>query len=157
MFRIVAAASALSLSTLACAEPPPVAATGPVLLIAAGIGVTPYLAQLAAGAARNRDVVLLYLAKSTAELAYADALEQSGARVIARLSDGSAPPSFMEDAGKVSRPPEPLDGAALKELVPDIASREVFVSGSPASVRSLRSAARSAGARRIRTDSFAGY
>ncbi|MEO5318424.1 oxidoreductase [Arthrobacter sp. CC3] len=131
--------------------------TGPVLLVAAGIGITPYLAQLAAGAAKNRDVVLLYLAKSTAELAYADTLEQSGARVIARLSDGSAPPPFMEDAGKVSRPPARLDGAALKELVPDIASRDVFVSGSPASVRSLRSAARSAGARRIRTDSFAGY
>jgi ferredoxin-NADP reductase len=131
--------------------------TGPVLLVAAGIGITPYLAQLSAGAAKNRDVVLLYLAKSTAELAYADTLEQSGARVIARLSDGSAPPPFMEDAGKVSRPPARLDGAALKELVPDIASRDVFVSGSPASVRSLRSAARSAGARRIRTDSFAGY
>ena len=130
---------------------------GPVLLVAAGIGITPYLAQLAAGAAKDRDVVLLYLAKSAAELAYADALEQSGARVIARLSDGSAPPSFMEDACKVSPPPARLDGAALKELVPDIAAREVFVSGAPASVHSLRSAARSAGARRIRTDSFAGY
>jgi len=130
---------------------------GPVLLVAAGIGITPYLAQLAAGTAKNRDVVLLYLAKSASELAYADALEQSGARVIARLSDGSAPPSFMEDACKVSRPPARLDGAALKELVPDIAGREVFVSGSPASVRSLRAAARGAGARRIRTDSFAGY
>lgn len=130
---------------------------GPVLLVAAGIGITPYLAQLAAGTAKNRDVVLLYLAKSASELAYADALEQSGARVIARLSDGSAPPSFMEDACNVSRPPARLDGAALKELVPDIAGREVFVSGSPASVRSLRAVARSAGARRIRTDSFAGY
>lgn len=130
---------------------------GPLLLVAAGIGITPYLAQLAAGTAKNRDVVLLYLAKSASELAYADALEQSGARVIARLSDGSAPPSFMEDAGKVSRPPARFDGPALKELVPDIAGREVFVSGSPASVRSLRAAARSAGARRIRTDSFAGY
>ena len=33
MLRIVAAAFALSLSTLACAEPPPATATGPVLLI----------------------------------------------------------------------------------------------------------------------------
>jgi ferredoxin-NADP reductase len=131
--------------------------SGPVLLIAAGIGITPYLAQLAAGTAKGRDVVLLYLAKSASELAYTDALEQSGARVIARLSDGSAPPSFMEDACQVSRPPERLDGGALKELVPDIAAREVFISGSPASVRSLRAAARSAGARRIRTDAFAGY
>jgi ferredoxin-NADP reductase len=130
---------------------------GPVLLVAAGIGITPYLAQLAAGAAKDRDVVLLYLAKSAAELACPDELEQSGARLIARLSDGSPPPSVMEDACGVSRPPQRLTGAALKELVPDIAAREVFISGSPSSVRTLRGAARNAGARRIRTDSFAGY
>ena len=131
----------------------------PVLLIAAGIGITPYLAQLAAGAARDRDVVLLYLARSAAELAYAEQLERSGARILARLADGSAPPPFMQDAGKdaAAAGPGRLDGAALKELVPDIAGREVFISGSPASVRSLRAAARSAGARRIRVDSFAGY
>jgi ferredoxin-NADP reductase len=141
----------------------------PVLLIAAGIGITPYLAQLAS--ARDRDVVLLYLAKNAAELAYAEELEHSGARVLARLADGSAPPPFMQDAGaaggtsagsaagssvRAGRPAR-LDGTSLKELVPDIAGREVFVSGSPASVRSLRAAARGAGARRIHVDSFAGY
>ena len=78
----------------------------PVLLIAAGIGITPFLAQLAAGAARDRDVVLLYLAKNAAELAYAEELERSGARIMARLADGSAPPSFMQDAGMPAR----LDG-----------------------------------------------
>jgi ferredoxin-NADP reductase len=143
----------------------------PVLLIAAGIGITPYLAQLAAASARERDVVLLYLAKNASELAYADELERSGARVLARLADGSAPPPFMQDAGaaggtsagsaagssvRAGRPAR-LDGTSLKELVPDIAGREVFVSGSPASVRSLRAAARGAGARRIHVDSFAGY
>lgn len=124
----------------------------PVLLIAAGIGITPYLAQLTGGPAGGRDVVLLYLASTAAELAYAGELERTGARVIARLADGSAPPSFMRDAGAVR-----IDGATLKDLVPDIAGRVVYVSGSPASVRSLRAAARRAGARRIHVDSFAGY
>jgi ferredoxin-NADP reductase len=124
----------------------------PVLLVAAGIGITPFLAQLAAGAARERDVVLLYLAKNAAELAYAEELERSGARILARLADGSAPPSFMQDAGSGR-----IDGTALKALVPDIGDRTVLVSGSPASVRSLRSAARAAGARRVHVDSFAGY
>ena len=124
----------------------------PVLLIAAGIGITPYLAQLSGGSAGDRDVVLLYLARTAAELAYAEELERTGARVIARLADGSAPPAFMQDAGAVR-----IDGAALKELVPDIAGRDVYVSGSPASVRSLRAAARRAGARRIHVDSFSGY
>ncbi|MEO5778561.1 MULTISPECIES: FAD-dependent oxidoreductase [Arthrobacter] len=124
----------------------------PVLLIAAGIGITPYLAQLGTSAARDRDVVLLYLVRSTDELAYADELERSGARVIVRLADGSAAPGFAQDAGDAR-----LDAARLRELVPDISARDVFVSGSPASVRSLRSAARGAGARRIHVDSFAGY
>jgi ferredoxin-NADP reductase len=130
-------------------------AGAPVLLMAAGIGITPFLAQLAAGAARDRDVTLLYLARNAAELGYVEELERSGARILARLADGSAPPSFMQDAGAAG--PGRLDGAALKELVPDIAGREVYVSGSPASVRSLRAAARSAGARRIHVDSFSGY
>ncbi|MFF2029578.1 ferredoxin--NADP reductase [Arthrobacter sp. NPDC058192] len=124
----------------------------PVLLIAAGIGITPYLGGLAGGPAANRDVVLLYLAKNSAELAYAAELHRSGVRILARLADGSAPPAFMEDAGA-----RRIDAAALKELVPDVARREVFVSGSPASVRSLGSAARGAGARRVHVDSFAGY
>lgn len=124
----------------------------PVLLIAAGIGITPYLSQLSGGAAGDRDVVLLYLARTAAELAYAAELERTGARVIARLADGSAPPAFMQDAGAVR-----IDGTTLKDLVPDIAGRVVYVSGSPASVRSLRAAARRAGARRIHVDSFSGY
>ncbi|MEO3933779.1 oxidoreductase [Micrococcaceae bacterium Sec7.4] len=124
----------------------------PVLLIAAGIGITPYLAQLSGGSAGERDVVLLYLARNAAELAYAGELERTGARVIARLADGSAPPAFMQDAGSVR-----IDGTSLKDLVPDVADREVYVSGSPASVRSLRAAARRAGARRIHVDSFSGY
>ncbi|WP_459385207.1 FAD-dependent oxidoreductase [Arthrobacter humicola] len=128
----------------------------PVLLIAAGIGITPYMAQLAAASAGtpsgDRDVVLLYLAKNAAELGYAEELQRSGARVLARLADGSAPPAFMQDAGS-----RRIDAAALKELVPDISGRVVFVSGSPASVRSLRAAARGAGARRVHVDTFTGY
>jgi ferredoxin-NADP reductase len=128
----------------------------PVLLIAAGIGITPYMAQLAAASAGtpsgDRDVVLLYLAKNAAELGYAEELQRSGARVLARLADGSAPPANMEDAGS-----RRIDAAALKELVPDISGRVVFVSGSPASVRSLRAAARGAGARRVHVDTFTGY
>jgi ferredoxin-NADP reductase len=142
----------------------------PVLLIAAGIGITPYLAHLSDGSAGRRDTVLLYLARNASELAYADELKQSGARVIARLADGSAPPDFIEDAAAgmenagaagieaaAAAPMARLDGPALLRLVPDIARRTVFVSGSPASVGSLRRAAKQAGARRIRVDSFAGY
>ncbi|MET3705939.1 ferredoxin-NADP reductase [Arthrobacter sp. UYEF6] len=135
-------------------------ARAPVLLIAAGIGITPFLAHLLSGAAQDRDVVLLLLARNPAEIAYAPELQASGARILARLADGSVPPSFITDAGT----PESggaaagrLDGDSLKVLVPDIADRAVYISGSPASVASLRRAARKAGARRVHVDSFSGY
>ncbi|MGO4582716.1 FAD-dependent oxidoreductase [Arthrobacter sp. 2RAF6] len=130
----------------------PLDAGKPVLLIAAGIGIAPFLSQLASGDSARRDIVVLYLAPSAAELAGSDVLAASGARVIARLSDGSPPPSFMHDAGR-SR----IDGDSLRELIPDVAERDVYVSGSPANVDTLRSAARHAGARRIHVDAFAGY
>lgn len=126
----------------------------PVLLIAAGIGITPFLSHLASGGLKGRDAVLLVLARTADEIAYAEELRSAGLRVLVKLGDGSAPPADM--AG-IPVGTERLDGAALKALVPDLASREVYVSGSPASVAALRRAARSGGARRIHTDSFAGY
>lgn len=123
----------------------------PVLLIAAGIGITPFLSHLASGT-QGRDTVLLYLARSRDELAACSQLEASGARVIARLADGSLPPAFMHDAGSGR-----IDARRLVELVPDIGARDVYVSGSPASVDSLRAAARAAKARKVHVDSFAGY
>jgi ferredoxin-NADP reductase len=105
--------------------------------------------------------VLLLLARNAEEIAYADELRASGARIIARLADGSVPPSFFMPAGNgpgaVHAPGTRLDGAALQDLVPDIADRTVYVSGSPASVASLRRAARKAGARHVHVDSFSGY
>jgi ferredoxin-NADP reductase len=122
----------------------------PVLLIAAGIGITPFLSQLASGG--ERDTVVLYLARSRAELAACEQLEKSGARVVARLADGSAPPEFMDDAGTPR-----IDPRRLQELVPDIRDRAVYISGSPKNVQDLRAVARAAGARKIHVDSFAGY
>lgn len=147
----------LTATTVAGDFVPPKRSNEPVLLIAAGIGITPFLAHLSSGLADQQDTVLLYLARNAAELAYADELEHSGARIIARLADGSIPPLFMQDAGARLKQGARLDGHSLKLLVPDIAGRTVFISGSPASVGSLKRAARQAGARRIRVDSFAGY
>ena len=95
-------------------------------------------------------------------MAYAEELRDSGIRVLVRTADGSQPPSGLASAAGRSGPGDRLpgdrlDGETLAALVPDIAAREVYVSGSPASVASLRRAAKSAGARRVRTDSFSGY
>jgi glycine betaine catabolism B len=46
---------------------------------------------------------------------------------------------------------------ALLAAVPDLASRRAYVSGAPSLVADAATALRRAGARRVRTDYFAGY
>ena len=103
---------------------------------------------------RERDAVFLLLARSADEIAYAEELKASGLTVLVSLADGSEPPLDMHAAPAGG---SALDGETLKALVADIADREVYVSGSPASVASLRSAARHAGAKKVHVDSFSGY
>ncbi|TPX03130.1 oxidoreductase, partial [Schumannella luteola] len=56
----------------------------PLLLVAGGIGITPFIAQLEQLrlAAAERDVVLVYAVSSLDEIAYAAELGRSGARVL---------------------------------------------------------------------------
>ncbi|MFM2353104.1 MAG: hypothetical protein RLZZ608_510, partial [Actinomycetota bacterium] len=53
--------------------------------------------------------------------------------------------------------PDQLTTDALRELVPDLASRRGYVSGAPAIVAAARTALRRGGVRRVHTDYFAGY
>ncbi len=126
----------------------------PLLLVAAGIGVTPYLSHIASGSLRDRDVALLLLARSGTDVPYAAELRESGVRVLVRTTDGSPPPAGLAAAATgTSR----LDADGLLDAVPDLARRDVYISGPPASVAGLRRTARKAGAKRIRVDAFAGY
>jgi len=121
----------------------------PVLLVAAGIGVTPFVAQL--GARQRTDVVLLLVASSAAECAYLHELGGSGARIVVITPDDpGALPSGAEWAGGAR-----LDAALLQALVPDLAHRHAYVSGPPRLIAQLAPALR--GARRVTIDAFAGY
>ncbi|TPW74674.1 ferredoxin--NADP reductase [Schumannella soli] len=127
----------------------------PLLLVAGGIGITPFIAQLEQLrlTAAGRDVVLVYAVSSLDEIAYAAELGRSGARVL--LVSPQPLPRMPEGwdwlgAGR-------LDGARLLAAVPDAASREAMLSGPPALIAALKPALRRAGARRIRTDAFLGY
>ncbi|MFD1714099.1 FAD-dependent oxidoreductase [Amnibacterium flavum] len=117
----------------------------PVVLIAGGIGVTPFVAELGAG----RDAVLVVRARSYDELIYRDEIERSGARVVLVSPDtGESLPAGWTRVDE-------LEGALA--AVPDIASREAYVSGAPLFVDRSRGALRAAGVKRIRTDRFSGY
>lgn len=128
----------------------------PLLLIGAGIGITPFLSQLNhLPKEGGPDVVLLYVIKSAEEFAYAEQLRGTGAKLL--LLAPEPPEALAETPEWMYLGPGPVSEALLREAVADIAARTVFVSGSPANVEAARSAAKTAGARKVKTDAFAGY
>ena len=126
----------------------------PLLLVAGGIGITPFASQLAHSVERGekRDVTLVYATSTPGPLPYRELLERSGARVVLYGPPQEAlPPSWVYGGeGRVT-------GERIAETVPDAASRRAFVSGPPALVTDLRKALRALGARRVHADYFSGY
>jgi len=130
-------------------------ASEPLLLIAGGIGITPFASQLAHATERGetRDVTVVYATSAPGEVPYARMLELSGARVVLYAPDAPSPlpPNWIYGGA------ERVSGEGLAQTVPDVAGRRTFISGPPALVSDLRRAARAQGARRIHTDYFSGY
>lgn len=127
----------------------------PLLLVAGGIGVTPFASQLGALAAagERRDVVLVHAVSDHGDLAYADVLTAAGARVLVASPTPDAPlPDGWVHLGARRLTPE-----VLAEAVPDADQRAAYVSGPPGMVGHVRRALRRAGVRRVRTDAFSGY
>jgi glycine betaine catabolism B len=126
----------------------------PILLVAGGIGITPFASQLAHDRASGieRDVVVAYAVSDPAELAYSSLLAGSGARVIitAPAKPAKLPKGWVYAGPRLTR-------EVLAEQVPDLASRRAFVSGPPALVNALRVTLRQLGSRRVTTDYFSGY
>jgi ferredoxin-NADP reductase len=127
--------------------------TTPLLLVAGGIGITPFLSQLAHDRAEGheRDAVIVYAVSSAAELAYRDELAEETVLLVCPEPPEDLPAAWRwVGAG-------PVTGALLKETVPDLASRSAFVSGAPRIVNDVRVALRRLGVRRVTTDYFSGY
>ncbi|RLP71154.1 FAD-dependent oxidoreductase [Mycetocola reblochoni] len=134
---------------------PPADPRQAVLYIAAGIGVTPFLSHLAAeqSAGVDRDRVLVYLLRDGGPIPFQDRLMAAGIRVIVVAPTvPDALPEGWSYAG-ASR----LTADTLPALVPDVAHRHCFISGSPSAVGQLRHVVRRAGASHVTTDAFAGY
>jgi len=126
----------------------------PLLLIAGGIGITPFASQLAAAnaAGEKRDVVVVYSNSAKGDLPYGELLEKSGARVVLFGPKPSPLPMGWEYGGEGRVTPE-----RLAELVPDTAKRRAYISGPPTLVAALRTALRGQGVRRVHSDYFSGY
>ncbi|NEM92241.1 FAD-dependent oxidoreductase [Galbitalea soli] len=127
----------------------------PLLFVASGIGITPYVSQLRelAATGEKRDLVLVWANSSADDLPYGDALAAAGHRVLLVAPHPPAVlPAHWEYLGRGG-----LTAELLTRAVPDAASRHAFLSGPPALVHALRPALRRAGVRRVRTDYFSGY
>jgi ferredoxin-NADP reductase len=127
----------------------------PLLLVAGGIGITPFIGHLEQAAAEpgERDIAVVYAISSLDDLAYAEQLEKAGCSVA--LASPERPERLP--AGWTWIGPDRLSGDALLAAVPDAVKREAFLSGPPSMVASLKKALRTAGVRRIHTDVFVGY
>jgi ferredoxin-NADP reductase len=124
----------------------------PVLLVAGGIGITPYISQLPAGA--GRDIALVYAISTSDDLAYAPMLAKAGCSSVTVVS--AQKPAKLPRGWRWVQSPR-LTGEQLLAAVPDARSRHAYLSGTPAMVGALKRALRRAGVRRIHTDVFIGY
>ncbi len=125
-----------------------------LLLVAGGIGVTPFVSQLAElDRNHTRDIVVVYLSSDPAEAAYLDSLARSRGRVIV-VSKTDVPdlPGSFENVVVPS-----LGQEELRAIVPDISRRDVYVSGPPGLVNSVSASARALKAKRLTKDYFSGY
>ena len=116
-------------------------AKAPVLLVAGGIGITPFLSQLQSG--RIGDAVVIWAAGADPEQRYLELLKASSARLVVV---GGEPGGSRR-----------IDENLLREQVPDIRSRRTYVSGPPTFVTAVAGSARRLRAPRVYTDQFAGY
>ena len=127
----------------------------PVVLVAGGIGITPFASQLAHdhAAGHDRDVVVVYAVRDNAELGYSDLLEASRVPVV--LVSPTRPETLPENwvwagGGRIT-------ADLLRDSVPALTGRRAFVSGPPGLVADMRAALRSLGVKRITADYFSGY
>lgn len=125
----------------------------PVLMVAAGIGVTPFVSQLRQLqlTGQQRDVVLIYVASDSSELAFRDELAATGARVVVFTRDEPKDLPAQWTWAQGTR----LDAAGLEQYVPDLGYRHSFISGPPRLIAELAPALQKA--RSLTTDAFAGY
>lgn len=131
----------------------PARVSAPVLMVAAGIGVTPFVSQLRhlRLSGEDRDVVFVYVASGAEELAFREDLEAAGIPVIVftRNEPASLPPHWRWARGVR------LDADGLLQVVPDIGARHAYISGPAGLIADLAPALEKA--RSITTDAFSGY
>jgi glycine betaine catabolism B len=126
-----------------------------VVLVAGGIGVTPFISHLKTLALTNdvRDIILLYAVSSAAEVAYIPELKQTGATVIVISPDKPADLPKQWRYVKAHR----LNETILNAELPDATERVGYVSGPSTFVQTTKRSLKKLGVSKVKTDYFVGY
>lgn len=129
--------------------------TSPLLFIAGGIGITPFISHLLYLKKQNSttDIALIYFVSSVNELAYADTIIASGISVIVVTSDENTLP----DLGWVHHNAKRITAHDITKYVPNIAARSVYISGPPQMVDDMKHVTKKLRAKNITCDYFTGY
>jgi ferredoxin-NADP reductase len=129
----------------------------PLLLVAAGIGITPFISQLehAVATGDTRDTVLLYSISSAEDLAFEPILREAGCRVV--IVSPTRPAELPSGWSWTEAGEGALTAEMIRAAVPDATSRTTYLSGPPELVASLEKALHRDGVKRIVTDVFIGY
>lgn len=119
----------------------------PIVCIAGGIGITPFV-SFAMNAGKH-DITILYAPSSVDDIAFAKELSQYDVNVvIVSPNDVNLPEGWGHEKGRI-------DDDLLKKYVS--VDTEVFVSGPPTMVTRIAAKVRTIGATTIHTDHFSGY
>jgi predicted ferric reductase len=102
-----------------------------VLLMASGIGITPMRALLEAMDQRPGDVTLVYRVRSDEDRIFVDELSALAASRRARLFVVTGHRASARQSWLPQHAAHLGDVEALRQLVPDVASHDVFICGSP--------------------------
>ena len=127
-----------------------VSANPKVLMIAGGIGVTPFPPMLKTMVEQGRDIVLLYSARTEADLALGRELEALVATGHVKVTYIIAnDPNFKGETGL-------LDQAKLAKLVPDASERAAYICGPPPMMAAITKALRRLGTPKdqVHTENF---
>lgn len=125
----------------------------PVVLIAGGIGVTPFISQLRSNQG-ERDIRLVYAVSHPDEIAYRSELIAAGipVTIVCEEAISDLPAGWLHVQASV------VTAKLWEEVFADRSSHQViYISGPPSMVDTVKRALRSIGVRTIKTDYFTGY
>ena len=129
----------------------------PVVMIAGGIGITPFRSMLSSleSNQNNRQMVLFYQVSHPDEIVFKDVLKtakQQGVKIVPVLSTKEIPKNWKFETGFI-------DSEMLNRHLPSITGRTYYISGPPGMVAAYKNMLTKSGVskRHIVTDYFSGY